>query len=137
LTLFEPQLIELLAQELPKGVRMVHDLLPMHRLLWCLRELLEFLRDLVQCGRHFLPATLSFVQADNLGLIGIKETLTLPLEPLAPLEQLPLLCGERGEMLLFGLRPCLVQGGNQRGRAQQVTESIPHDGIEPISADAP
>lgn len=58
MTLFEPQLIELLAQELPKGVRMVHDLLPMHRLLLCLRELLEFLRDLVQFGRHFLPATL-------------------------------------------------------------------------------
>jgi hypothetical protein len=40
-------------------------------------------------------------------------------------------------MLLFGLRPRLVEVGNQRGRSQQVTEGIPHDGVEPISAHAP
>jgi hypothetical protein len=46
--------------------------LPMHRLLLRLCELLEFLGDLLQFGRHFPPPTLSFVQADDLGLIGIE-----------------------------------------------------------------
>jgi hypothetical protein len=72
LTLFERELIQIFPQELPKGLRMVHDLLPMHRLLLCLCELLEFLDDLLQFGRHFPPATLSCVQADDLGLIGIE-----------------------------------------------------------------
>ena len=33
LTLFERELIQMLTQEVPQGVRMVHDLLPMPRLL--------------------------------------------------------------------------------------------------------
>jgi len=72
LTLFERELIQMLAQELPKGVRMVQDLLPLHRLLLRPEELLEVLRDLLPCGRHFPPPTLSCVQADDLGLIGIE-----------------------------------------------------------------
>src|SRR6266568_6582211 len=58
LTLFERELIQIFPQELPKGLRMVHDLLPMHRLPLRLCELLEFLGDLLQFGRHFPPATL-------------------------------------------------------------------------------
>ena len=72
LTLFERELLQIFPQELPKGLRMVHDLLPRHRLLVRPCELLEFLGDLLPCGRHFPPATLSFVQADDLGLIGIE-----------------------------------------------------------------
>ena len=72
LTLVKRELIQIFPQELPKGLRMVHDLLPRHRLLVRPCELLEFLGDLWQCGRHFSPATLSCVQADDLGLIGIE-----------------------------------------------------------------
>ena len=72
MTLCERELLQIFSQELPKGRRMVHDLLPMHRLLVRPCELLEFLGDLLQFGRHFPPATLSFVQADALGLLGIE-----------------------------------------------------------------
>jgi hypothetical protein len=137
LTLFERELIQIFPQELPKGLRMVHDLWPMHRLLVRPCELLEFLGDLWPCGRHVPLATLSFVQADDLGLRGIESALTLPLETLSPLEQWRLLRGEGGAIRLCGLRPRLVEVGNQRWRSPQVTECLPHDGVEPISAHAP
>ncbi len=94
LTLCNRELIQIVPQELPQGLRMVHDLWPMHRLLGRPCELLEILGDLLPCGRHVPPATLSCVQADDLGLIGIEEALPLPLETLAPLEPLRLLRGE-------------------------------------------
>jgi hypothetical protein len=72
LTLVTRELIPIFPQELPKGRRMVHDLVPMHRLLVRPCARLEILGDLWQCGRHFSPATLSCVQADDLGLIGIE-----------------------------------------------------------------
>src|SRR5713101_3629507 len=40
LTLFERELIQIFPQELPKGLCMVHDLLPMHLLLFGLRPCL-------------------------------------------------------------------------------------------------
>jgi hypothetical protein len=94
LTLFKRELSQIFPQELPKGLRMVHHLLPMHRLLVRPCARLAILGDRLQCGRHFPPATLSCVQADDLGLIGIESALTLPLETLSPLEQLRLLRGE-------------------------------------------
>src|SRR5690348_11092329 len=63
LTLFERELIQIVPQELPKGLRLVHDLVPMPRLRVRLCELLEFLGDLWQCGRQVPPGTLSCVQA--------------------------------------------------------------------------
>ena len=58
LPFFKRQLIHVRSQELPKGVRMLHDLLPLQRLLLGRQELLEFLGDLVQFGRHFAPPSL-------------------------------------------------------------------------------
>ena len=47
LSLFEGELIQTLPQELPKGLRVLYDLLPLQRLLLGREELLEFLGDLV------------------------------------------------------------------------------------------
>jgi len=47
LSLCEGKLIQILPQELPKGLRVLYDLLPLQRLLLGREELLEFLGDLV------------------------------------------------------------------------------------------
>src|SRR5712691_5106887 len=46
LSLFEGELIQTLPQELPKGLRVLDDLLPLQRLLLGREALLEFLGDL-------------------------------------------------------------------------------------------
>jgi hypothetical protein len=58
LPLFKRELIHVRSQELSKGVCMLHDLLPMHRLVLGREELLALLGDLLQCGRHFSPPSL-------------------------------------------------------------------------------
>ena len=77
-----------------------------------------FLLDLLQRGRQFLPPRLEFIQGNNLGLIGIKQALVLPLEPLPSLYQLRVLRLQPGEVLLFGFRPSLVQVRNHTGIPQ-------------------
>ena len=46
LSLFKCELVQILPQELPKGLRVLHHLLPLQRLLLGREELLEFLGDL-------------------------------------------------------------------------------------------
>jgi hypothetical protein len=52
---------------------------------------------------------LEFRQGNNLGLIGIEQTLVLPLKPPPPLHQLRLLRLKPGEVVLVRLRPSLMQ----------------------------
>ena len=137
LTLFERELIPICPQEVPKGLRLVHDLVPRPRRLVRLCERLEFLGDLWPCGRHVPPATLSCVQAAALALRGIESARALPLEPLSPLEQLRLLRGEGGDRLRFDLRPRLVEVGKPRWCPSPLPERVPHTGVEPIGAPAP
>ena len=94
LTRFERELLARLPQELPKGVGLVHDLWPMPRLLLSPGALRECLSDVLPCGRHVPPSTLSCIQADDRGLLGIEEALMLPLATRPPLEQWPRRCGE-------------------------------------------
>ena len=60
------------------------------------------------CGQ-FLTAQLEFTDRDDFRLIGIQQSLTLPFETLASLEHLGLLGSESGEIVLFALRPGLVE----------------------------
>ena len=76
------------------------------------RELLQFPIQLLQFRGEFLTPELQFTESDDFGLIGIQQALTLPFEALAALHQLCLLGGERGQIVLFALRPALVERGN-------------------------
>jgi len=72
-------------------------------------DLLPFLLDLLQLGAECPPPPLSFLEAHDLGLIRVESALTLPFQPLLPLAELVLLRGQRGEIVLFGLGPGLMQ----------------------------
>jgi hypothetical protein len=91
LPFFKRELCKVIAQQLAKGLGIINDLLPMDTLLPSLRSLPTFLLNLLQLGREFLTPRLPLTQVDNLGLIRIEQALVLPLDPLAPLEQLCLL----------------------------------------------
>jgi hypothetical protein len=81
-------------------------------------ELLQFAIHLLQLGGEFLATELQFTESDYLCLIGIHEALTLPLQAVAALLELGLLSRERGQILLFTLRPVLVQRGDEARPAQ-------------------
>jgi hypothetical protein len=94
---------------------MVDHLLPMDTLLPRVRSLPAVLLDLLQRGRQFLPPCLQCTQGNHLGLIGIKQALVLPLEPLSSLDQWRVLRLQPGEGLLFGRCPGLMQGRDHAG----------------------
>ena len=52
---------------------------------------------------------LEFTQSDDFRLIGIEQAFTLPFETLLRCWRLVLLGSERGEIVLFALRPGLVE----------------------------
>jgi hypothetical protein len=137
LSLFAGELIQILPHEWPKGRRVLYALLPLQRLLWGREELLEFLGDLVSLRRHRTSPPLSFLEADDLRLIGIKHTLALPCETLPALEPGGLRRGASRELLLCRLRPRLVQLRNQLGCPSSFPQRVPPAGIEPIGADTP
>jgi len=60
--------------------------------------------------------------------------LTLPLQPLLPLAEMVLLCGERGEIVFLSLGPGLMQARDHLRVLQELAEGLPHDGIEPLGA---
>ena len=78
-------------QQLAKGRGIVNHLLPLDALLSRVGQLPTFLLNLLQRGSQLLPPRLELTEGDNLGLIGIKQALVLPLDPLPPLQQLRLL----------------------------------------------
>jgi hypothetical protein len=90
----------------------------------------------LQLGREFLTPRLQLTQVEHLGLIGIEQALVLTLDPLLALEQLRLLCLKRGEVLLFGFSPSLMQLRDHVRMAQQLTQCLPDYLIEPISTHA-
>ena len=106
---FKRELFQVLTEQLAKGRRIVDHLLPMDTLLARLCSLLTFLLDLLHGGSEFLSPCLKFMQGNNIGLIGIEQTLVLPLKPLPPLHQLRLLRLKPGEVVLLSLRPSLMQ----------------------------
>jgi hypothetical protein len=69
---------------LAKGRGIVDHLLPLDALLSCVCQLPTFLLHLLQRGSEFLLPRLKLTQRDHLGLIGIKQALVLPLDPLPP-----------------------------------------------------
>ena len=91
LSFFKRELRQIRPQQLAKGRGIVDDLLPLDTLLARVGQLPTFLLDLLQRGSKFLPPRLELTECDNLGLIGIKQALILPLDPLPPLQQLRLL----------------------------------------------
>jgi hypothetical protein len=115
----------------------LYDLLPLQRLRLGREELLEFLGDLVSLRRHLPSPPLSCLEADALRLIGIKQPLALPFETLPALEPGGLLRGASRAILLFRLRPRLVELRNQLGCPSSFPQRVPHDGIEPIGTDTP
>jgi len=60
--------------------------------------------------------------------------LTLPFQPLLALAELSLLGLKRAETVLFGLRPTLMQGGQQRRLLEELTQGLPHYCIEPVGS---
>lgn len=72
LALLERQLFEIIAQQLPKSFSMINDLLPVHRLLLGLSQLLTLPLQLLPLGLKLLAPTLQFAQADDLSLIGVE-----------------------------------------------------------------
>ena len=72
LTFFKRELCQVLAQQLAKGLGIVHDVLPMDALLPSLSSLLAFLGNLLQLRSEFLPPGLQLVEIDHLGLISIE-----------------------------------------------------------------
>ena len=91
LPFFKRELRKIRPQQLAKGRGIVDHLLPLDALLSRVGQLPTFLLDLLQRGSKFLPPHLELTEGDNLGLIGIKQALVLPLDPLPPLQQLRLL----------------------------------------------
>ena len=91
LSFFKRELRQIRPQQLAKGCGIIDHLLPLDALLSCVGQLSTFLRNLVQRGSQLLPPRLELTECDNLGLIGIKQALVLPLDPLPPLQQLRLL----------------------------------------------
>ena len=91
LPVFKRELRQIRPQQLAKGRGIVDHLLPLDALLSRVGQLPTFLLDLLQRRSKFLPPRLELTECDNLGLIGIKQALVLSLDPLAPLQQLPLL----------------------------------------------
>jgi hypothetical protein len=109
LALFKCKPFQIIAQQLAKGFGMVNDLLPVDSLLPSVGSLPDVLRNLLQLGGEFLTPRLELTQVNDLGLIGIEHALVLTLDPLPPLEQLHVLRLKRGEVLLFGCGPALMQ----------------------------
>ena len=58
---------------------------------------------------EFLTTAVEFTKREGFCLVGIEEPLTLPFEALSALEHLGLVGRERGESVLFALRPGLVE----------------------------
>ena len=76
-----------------------------------------FLLDLLQLPREFLAPRVQLTEVHNLSLVGIQQALVLPLDPLASLVQLRVLCLKRREVLPFGVHPGLMQLRDHRGIA--------------------
>jgi len=72
LTFFKRELCKILAQQLPKGLGIINDLLPMDALLPRVGSLPAFLGNLVLLRSEFLTPCLQLMEIDNLGLIGIE-----------------------------------------------------------------
>jgi hypothetical protein len=72
LPFFKRELGQILAQQLAKGLGIVHHLLPMDALLPRLRSLATFLGNLVQLCSKLLTPCLQLLEIENLGLIGLE-----------------------------------------------------------------
>ena len=71
LAVFTGERLQIRPQELPKGLRVLDDLLPMHLLLLGAGEALPLLLELAQLARDRLPPTAQRLQADDIVLIRI------------------------------------------------------------------
>jgi len=111
---------------------MVDDLLPMGGLLLCLCQLLQLKVEALDLGSQFLATHLEFTESDCFCLIGIEQSLALAFDTLATLQHLCLLGRERGQVLLLGLRPTLMQGGDHTGRPQELAQGRPDDRVQPV-----
>ena len=114
---------------------MVAPLLPREALLARVGHMLTFLCDLVPQSSQFLAPRLERTECDDLGLLGIKQALVLPLAALAPRQPLSLLHLKPCEGLLFrgcpGLRPRRAHARIPEPRLQ----SVPAHGVEALRAD--
>ena len=85
------------------------DVVPMEGLLLRVGKLLEFAIQVLEFGGQFLAAELQFTKRDGFCLIRIQQAFTLPLDAALALQELFVLGGERGQIVLFGLCPALVE----------------------------
>jgi hypothetical protein len=115
-----------------KLVDVGNDFVPVVGLLLGVCQLLQFPVQVVEFGGQFLPTELQFTESDCFSLIGIKEALTLA-EALAALLHLGLLSGERSQIVLFALRPALMQRRNDPRGTEELTERVPYESIQAIS----
>jgi hypothetical protein len=104
---------QIVAEQLPTGVGLLNDGLPLQRGLWSRGELLPFRLDLWHLGEQLAPPALPLLKADDLGLISIEQTLALPLQALVVLPQLGLL-GSRRQDCVVGPVPRSEGGGESR-----------------------
>jgi hypothetical protein len=72
LPFFKRELGQIRAQQLAKGLGVVHHVLPLDALLARLCSWVTFLGKLVQLCRAFLPSCLQLLEMENLGLRGIE-----------------------------------------------------------------
>jgi hypothetical protein len=92
-----------------KVLDMGAHLLPVARLLLGVSQLLEFAVAGLQFGGKFPPPELEFTKSYGLDLICVPQAFAWPLHPTLALQELFLLSGERGQIVLCGLGPALVE----------------------------
>ena len=82
---------------------------------WCVCvNLLEFAIQVVEFCLQFLAAQLQFTQRYDFCLIRIQQAFALPLYATLALQELFVLGGERGQIVVFGLCPALVEVRQER-----------------------
>jgi len=135
LPFFKRELRQVGPQQLTKGRGIIDHLLPLDALLARVCSLSQVLLDLLQRDLQFLSPCLQLRQSDNLGLIGIKQALVLPFNPLPLLQQLRLLRLKPCERLLFGVCPGLMQVRDHAWIPQQLLQCLPDHGIKSLRTD--
>jgi hypothetical protein len=135
LPFFKRERRQICPQQWAKGRGIGEHLLPLAALLARVGQLSTVRLDLWQRGSEFLSPRLALRQCDNLGLIGLKQALVLPLEALPPLQQLRVLRLQPREGLLCGGGPGLRQVRDHPRRPQQLRQCLPNHGLKALRTD--
>jgi hypothetical protein len=97
-----------------KVLDMRDHVLPVEGLLLRVRKLLQFSIQVLEFCGQFLTPELQFTKGYDFCLIRIQQAFALPLYSALALQELFLLGGKRGKIVLFGLCPALVEMRQER-----------------------